>query len=103
MHKQKNNYKISFFNEAKLEYDNLDGSQLTFVDKGLDRIAAKGMSAGAPLYGKLEGCRKLKNKKMGLRIVFTQTNKTINVISIVAIGKRRRFEVYNNAVKRVNK
>lgn len=95
------NYKIEYFKEAKKEYDNLDGSQLIFVDKGIDRIRALGMQAGVPLEGKLEGCRKLKNRKMGLRIVFTQQEKTIKIIQIIAIGKRRRNEVYKNALKRL--
>lgn len=96
------NYKLDYFEEAKEEYDNLDGSQLIFVDKGLDRIAALGMKAGNPLHGKLEGCNKLKNRKMGLRIVFRQQNKTIKIIEIVAIGKRRRNEVYKDAQARIN-
>lgn len=29
------------------------------------------MQAGQPLHGNLAGCRKLKNRKMDLRIVFT--------------------------------
>lgn len=95
-------YKIDYLEEARKEYDDLDGSQLVFVKKGLNRIAVKGMQAGSPLYGDLEGCNKLKNRKMGLRIIFTQEDKTIKIIKIVAIGKRRRFEVYKNAVERLN-
>ena len=95
-------YKIDYLEEARKEYDDLDGSQLVFVKKGLNRIAVKGMQAGSPLHGDLEGCNKLKNRKMGLRIIFTQEDKTIKIIKIVAIGKRRRLEVYKNAVERLN-
>lgn len=94
-------YDLKYFPEAKDEYNNLDGSQRVFVDKGLDRIKVKGMQAGAPLHGQLEGCNKLKNKKLGLRIVFRQDKDQIKIIQIVAIGKRRRIKVYNDATERL--
>ena len=96
-------YELSFFDEAEEDYQRLDGSQLVFVDKGLNRIRAKGMKAGAPCHGNLEGCNKLKNRKMGLRIVFRQDKGKINIISIVAIGYRRRSKVYKEAFNRINK
>ena len=46
------------------------------------------MQAGQALQGSLSECRKLKNKKMGIRIVFREANGKIEVIQIVAIGKR---------------
>ena len=64
--------KSQYFPEAKEEYDYLEGNELTFVDKGLNRIRALGMQASQPLHGNLVGCRKLKNRKMSLRIVFAQ-------------------------------
>lgn len=104
MHKTINPiYQLQFFEQAKEEYDKLDGAQLIFVDKGLQRIRFLGMQAGAPLHGQLEGCNKLKNKKMGLRIVFTQKDQKIQIIQIVAIGKRRRNEVYENTLRRLDK
>lgn len=94
-------YKLKYFPEAKDEYNALDGSQRVFVDKGLDRIKVYGMQAGTPLYGRLEGCHKLKNRKLGLRIVFRQDKNSIKIIQIVAIDKRRRNKVYNDAVDRL--
>lgn len=94
-------YNLKYFPEAKAEYDNLDGSQRVFVDKGLNRIKVKGMQAGAPLHGQLEGCNKLKNRKLGLRIVFRQDKEKMEIIQIVAIGKRRRNKVYNDATERL--
>ncbi|MCI1290182.1 MAG: addiction module toxin RelE [Lactobacillus sp.] len=99
--KEASNYQLVYFKKARQEYDNLDGSQLVFVDKGLDRIAALGMTAGQPLRGELAGCNKLKNRKMGLRIVFTQEDKKVKIIQIVAIGKRSREQVYRDAVLRL--
>ena len=53
------------------------------------------------MHGSLSGCRKLKNKKMGLRIVFREANGKIEVIQIVAIGKRDKKEVYTTAENRM--
>lgn len=98
-------YRLNFWKEAEAEYKRLDGSQLVFIKKGLKRIKINGLNCGEPLHGKLEGYRKLKNRKMGLRIVFGQdpVTKQIEVIDIIAIGKRRNLEVYNDALLRIKK
>lgn len=62
----KSKYKLIYLPEAEKEYDALEGNELIFVDKGLNRIKAFGMQAGQPLHGKLINCRKLKNRKMGV-------------------------------------
>jgi len=91
----KNNvYSIEFIDKAQIEYNNLDGSQKVFVDKGLERIKILGTSAGQSLSGELNKCRKLKNKPLGLRIIFTQTNQKIRIIKIIAIGQREDKKVY---------
>ena len=94
-------YELEFLPEAKVEKDQLDGSQLVFVKKGLDRIKILGMKAGQPLHGKLAGCKKLKNKRLGLRIVFRPSPNGIEIIQIIAIGKRDKLAVYRDAEKRI--
>lgn len=59
------------------------------------------MQAGQPLHGNLAECRKLKNRKMDLRIVFTQDKDCIKIIKIIAIGKQRRDKVYKDAERRL--
>lgn len=86
---------------SKEDYDSLDGSQKIFVDKAITRIQILGMQAGQPLHGSLSQCRKLKNKKMGLRIVFREIDGKVEVIQIVAIGKRDKKEVYKAAEDRM--
>jgi mRNA interferase RelE/StbE len=86
---------------SKKDYDDLDGSQRIFVDKALDRIRQQGMFAGKPLWGKLAACRKLKHKKLGLRVIFRESGKSVEIIEIVAIGKRDKFTVYSSAEKRI--
>lgn len=50
---------------------------------------------------KSEGFKKLNNRKMYLRIIFRQNKHKIQIIQIIAIGKRRRNEVYKNALDRL--
>lgn len=40
------------------------------------------------LHGSLAQCNKLKNKKMGLRVIFREIQGKFEVIQVVVIGKR---------------
>ncbi|SOC39399.1 type II toxin-antitoxin system RelE family toxin [Salinicoccus kekensis] len=95
-------YHLHFNVYSEEEYKNLDGSQKKLINKGLRRIQEQGMSAGQELRGELKHCRKLKYKKAGLRIIFRQDGDNIEIIEIVAIGKRSEKEVYKDAENRLN-
>ena len=95
-------FKIAFFPEAAREYRKLDGSQRIFVDKGLARLQQLGMAAGQALKGELSHYRKLKNKRLGLRIIFTQEADQLTIIEIVAIGRREDAQVYHQATQRLH-
>jgi len=94
-------FEVKYFDVAKNDYNKLNGSQKVFVDKGLARIRILGMKAGQRLSGNLSSCNKLKNKKTGLRIIFTRENQQIKVIHIVVIGKREDKKVYKIAEQRI--
>ena len=95
------NFSINWYQEALDEYNNLDGSQRTIVDKGLKRIKTLGMQTGEPLHGELEGCRKLKYRRLGIRIVFKQSSEGITIINIVTIGIRKSLNVYTATAVRL--
>lgn len=95
-------HQIEWTEYSKKDYDNLDGSQKVFVDKALNRIKLHGMDAGQPLHGALSQCNKLKNRKMGLRIIFREVQGKFEVIQIVVIGKRDKNAVYKIAENRLN-
>lgn len=61
------------------------------------------MDCGQALNGKLIDCKKLKHQKLGLRIIFKESELGIDIIEIVAIGKRDDKEVYDIAVKRLER
>ncbi|WP_404337987.1 type II toxin-antitoxin system RelE/ParE family toxin [Planococcus rifietoensis] len=95
-------YQLEWTQYSKEDYEQLDGSQKIFVNKALDRIKLRGMEAGQSLHGNLAQCNKLKNKKMGLRIIFREAEGTIQVIQIVAIGKRDKEKIYTMAEERLD-
>jgi mRNA interferase RelE/StbE len=94
-------FELEWTSYSKNDYEGLDGSQKLVVDKALARIRAHGMQAGQPLGKGLVGCNKIKHQKMGLRIVFRESPNGIEIIQIVAIGKRADSKVYRAARHRL--
>ena len=94
-------HQIEWTEYSRDDYDKLDGSQKVFVDKALNRIKLRGMDAGQPLHGALAQCNKLKNKKMGLRVIFREVQGKFEVIQVVVIGKRDKDTVYKIAENRI--
>ncbi|AQU80848.1 addiction module toxin RelE [Planococcus faecalis] len=86
-------YQLEWTQYSTEDYEQLDGSQKIFVHKALDRIKLRGVEAGQSLHGNLAQCNKLKTKKMGLRIILSEAEATIQIIQIVAIGKRDKEKI----------
>ncbi|MCL2024691.1 MAG: addiction module toxin RelE [Coriobacteriia bacterium] len=96
-------YKVQFTDLSRKDFDKLDGSQKKQVLKSLVKIEEGGMNVGQSLHGKLWDCRKLKHKKLGLRVIFRQSDYGIELIEIVTVGKREDHEVYDIAVARLGR
>ncbi|SJN25040.1 hypothetical protein FM115_03205 [Marinilactibacillus psychrotolerans 42ea] len=94
-------YKVEFIEEAIQDFKKLDRSQQILIRKSILKIEKYGMQVGEDLRGELSGCRKLKHKKAGLRVVFRETKNGLGIIQILAIGKRSDKEVYKSATKRL--
>lgn len=94
-------YTVKLSKKSQKDYLKLDYSQRFHIDKSIERLEHLGMQAGEALSGKLSGCRKLKHKKLGLRVIFRQTDKGIEIIEIIAIGRRQDSKVYKEAEKRI--
>jgi len=88
-------YKVELIPEAQDDFYKLDNSQRLHVKKSLIKLENQGMLAGEALHGNLAGYRKLKHKKLGLRIV------AIEIIEVIAIGKRSDNEIYTISEKRI--
>ena len=97
---------VQFLKEAQEDYDALDGSQKKWVEAAVERLKVRGGEIGEPLHKSptddLRGCKKLKNKSLGLRIVFRVISPgECEIIEIIVIGKRSDSEVYHMAGKRL--
>lgn len=90
-------YIIELTPDAQDDFKKLDNSQRLHVVKSFERLENQGMLAGEALRGKLSGYRKLKHQKLGLRIVFHELDRGIEIIEIIAIGKRSDSEIYDMA------
>ncbi len=76
-----------FYNkDAEKEYLSLDGSVKAMVDKGIARLALRADEIGKPLGGLLAGCRELKFRADGIRVVYRIRGGRVEVVQIVAIG-----------------
>ncbi|HEL1717187.1 TPA: type II toxin-antitoxin system RelE/ParE family toxin [Streptococcus suis] len=94
-------FELLFLEEAKKDYDKLDNSQKIHVNKSFQKIKAVGGQAGEALRGRLKGYRKIKHRRLGLRVIFRQLEDRIEIIEIVAIGKRSDNEIYQIAESRI--
>ncbi len=98
-------FQLAFIDEdAHKEYRKLDGSTKRLVDVGLRKLEERADQLGSPLHGSLEGCKKLKWRDAGIRLVFRiLEDGTVEIVEIVAIGRRDKGAVYKAAEKRLKK
>jgi mRNA interferase RelE/StbE len=93
-----------YTNASQKDYDKLDNSQKLQIQKSLTKIREQGMQAGQALHGRLWDCRKLKHKKLGLRVIFRNSEASgIEIIEIVVVGQRGDDEVYEIAEQRLGR
>ena len=93
--------------DALKEYNRLDNSVLDIVNKQIDELEFRADEVGKTLENnnstKLAGCREIKLRDAGLRIIYRVTSKTVEVLRIVyilTIEKRSNDFVFKTADKR---
>ena len=96
-------YTVLLTEHSRSDYTKLEGSQKTQVLKSLAKIEKNGMNTGQRLHGKLWDCRKLKHRKLGLRVIFRQSEAGIEIVEVVAIGKRNDDDAYETAAARLGR
>lgn len=97
-------FRIAFIDrDALKEYRSIDGSTKRLVDNGLARLAQRADEIGKPLSGSLAGCKELKFRSDGIRVIFRIIGDTIEIVEIVAIGKRDKNHVFQSAAKRISR
>ncbi|BAK45102.1 type II toxin-antitoxin system RelE/ParE family toxin [Eggerthella sp. YY7918] len=105
MNVQKDRFKVRFFNTAVAkEYQALEGSTRKLVDIGLAKLRIRADELGKPLQGRLAGCKELKYRDAGIRVIFRIINDSVEVLTIaevVAIGRRDKNKVFVSAERRL--
>lgn len=94
---------LRFFNrDALKEYKSLDGSVRKLVDLGLAKLRVRADEIGKPLHGELSGCRELKYREAGIRVVYRIVGENVEIVEIVAIGARDKGKVFAVASRRLD-
>lgn len=96
-------FEIRFDPDALKEYEKLDGSVVEIVDGALEELEKRADEVGKKLNNtnesKLAGCKEIKLRNAGVRIVFRITDQIVNVLRIVYIltieerDKRKAFKL----------
>lgn len=91
-------YKLEFLPSALKEWEKLGHTlRQQFKKKLAERLETPRISADA-LHG-MPDCYKIKLKAAGYRLVYKVIDERI-VVSVIAVGKRERSSVYDQAKKR---
>lgn len=101
-------FDIQFHKAALKEYQGLDGSVALIVDKALEELEVRADEVGKPMGKKqqinLTGCREIKLRDAGIRIVYRVTKERVEVLQVVvilAIEDRADDLVFKLAAKRL--
>lgn len=101
-------FKIRFAKKAQGEYDKLDGSVKGHVNKGLAKLRTRADTLGKELENKrnmkLHGCKELKFKGSGIRVIYRITGRTedeLEIVMILGIGDRDEDKAFKDASNRL--
>ncbi len=92
-------YRLTFLRDAKKEWDKLDSTIRGQLSRKLRERLQHPRVPAARLSG-LPDCYKIKLKRAGYRLVY-QVHDDRLVVQVVALGRRERGEVYEEAAGRV--
>lgn len=94
----KERFALAFISDvAAKEYLALRNPLKGLVDKGLRRLQDRADEIGKPLGGNLKGCRELKFRSDGLRIIYRIKNGEVEIVEIIAIARRDKGEAFRIA------
>lgn len=92
-------FKLVFKIEAKKEWDSLDPTvRSLFAQKLKERIERPSIES-ARLNG-MKDCYKIKLRRAGYRLVYQVRDNEL-LVSVIAVGKREKSQVYKAAIKRL--
>lgn len=104
----KQRFEVRLHPDVIKEYYKLDNSILPIVNKVIDELEFRADEVGKPLgnkhNSKLAGCKEIKLRDAGIRIIFRITNERVDILRIVyilAIERRSNDFVFQVASKRL--
>ena len=92
-------YRLLFKIAARKEWDKLDSSVRVIFKKRLTERLKKPRKESTRLSG-MKDCYKIKLRRAGYRLVYQVRDMEL-VVSVVAVGKREKNQVYKTAIKRI--
>ncbi|MCD6581948.1 MAG: type II toxin-antitoxin system RelE/ParE family toxin [Desulfuromusa sp.] len=92
-------FKLVFKVDAKKEWDNLDSTVRSLFTKKLKERIAQPKIESSRLNG-MKNCYKIKLRRAGYRLVYQVREKEL-IVSVIAVGKREKNQVYKTAIKRI--
>lgn|SRR5574344_1015054 len=99
-------YKITYHKYIEDDFLSLPKDVLKEAFSYIKKLEKDYFKYSKPLYNmegrNLQDCRKTYFYNAEYRIVSKIENNTIKIVSIIAVGKREGFEVYNMANDRIN-
>lgn len=94
-------YNLSFHSSALKDWKKLDKDIQNQFKKILERRLVEPHVVAAKLTGSLKFCYKIKLRQSGYRLVYQVDDGRFFVV-VIAVGKRNKNDVYNDAVDRVH-
>lgn len=98
-------FELRFTPSSRKDYEKLDGSVRKIVNKKLDDLEERADEIGKLLSGNLAGCREIKLRDAGIRIIYRITAEKVDILTIVdivTIFKRESEEVFKVAARRID-
>ena len=100
-------FRVLFHPNAFMEYRHLDGSARKLVDDALRRLQYRADEIGKRLGNRenspLHGCKEIKFRKTGIRIVFFVSGRETSILRVayvLAVGPRAAEKVFQSAALR---
>ena len=92
-------FKLFFKRDAKKEWDDLDSTVRSIFAKKLKESVEQPRIESSRLSG-MKDCYKIKLRRAGYRLVYQVRDKEL-IVSVIAVGKREKNQVYKAAIKRI--
>ena len=93
-------YRLKFVPSALAEWKTLDGSVKETFRKLIKKRLENPYVPGSELHGALNGCYKIKLRKLGFRLVYMIEDDAL-IVMVLAVDRRQDNVVYQSAMERL--